>query len=276
MSEEKCPYPKNKVKYNIYANNGMITKIWGPGLWTGLHSITFGYPIKPTPEEKEYYKNFFILVGYVLPCKYCRESYQKFISSGCSKLNDQALENRESLTRWLYYLHEEVNKKLCIDYGVTFEDIRNRYESYRAKCSHNTGATGCIIPMDLKAESYKKSFMKDAPVIPIEIIKYFIGYAKLRNLSDEILKMESLKQFYLKKDTNEWILRNEFCVDLIQKMRIEGLPSLEIDGEFKGLPTIDELKLILNFSSNLNRDELFNIIPKLPNKGNFKYYKLTK
>ena len=38
---------------DLNANNGLITKIWGPPAWEFLHSITFGFPISPTPEQKE-------------------------------------------------------------------------------------------------------------------------------------------------------------------------------------------------------------------------------
>ena len=38
-------------------NNGLITKIWGPGAWEFLHSVTFGYPVSPTDEQKQYYKD---------------------------------------------------------------------------------------------------------------------------------------------------------------------------------------------------------------------------
>ena len=50
-------------------NNGLITKIWGPGLWSALHCITFGYPVNPTEKHKQDYKRFFTIVGDILPCK---------------------------------------------------------------------------------------------------------------------------------------------------------------------------------------------------------------
>ena len=31
---------------------------WGPGGWTFLHTITFNYPLDPTNEDKERYRNF--------------------------------------------------------------------------------------------------------------------------------------------------------------------------------------------------------------------------
>ena len=41
------------------SNNGLITKIWGPDIWSALHSISFGYPINPSQDQKDKYKTFF-------------------------------------------------------------------------------------------------------------------------------------------------------------------------------------------------------------------------
>ena len=43
-------------------NNGLMTKIWGPSGWEFLHSVSFGYPIEPTAEQKKIIKIFFIVL----------------------------------------------------------------------------------------------------------------------------------------------------------------------------------------------------------------------
>jgi hypothetical protein len=91
------------------SNNGMMTKIWGPGLWVGLHCISFGYPIKPTDEQKQKYKDFFTLIGDVLPCGYCRTSYKQFIENGNTKLTNEVMESRDNLTKWLKNSPNSIN-----------------------------------------------------------------------------------------------------------------------------------------------------------------------
>jgi len=269
------------------ANNGLITKIWGPPAWEFLHSITFGYPINPTPEQKEAYKDFFIRVGDILPCKYCRESYKKFISKGNTKLTDKVLENRESLTNWFYLIHEQVNQKLGVSYGVTYEDICDKYESYRAKCSKKKvkKEKGCITPLDEKAESYKNAYNKNCPLIPFNISKQFKYYAKLRGLGKEefyylekIKDKEDLTKLMDDKCCSMWCKRNKECNEIIKDMRLFGKDSLEKEGRWEGLPTIDELKLILRFSSNLTSEVLTNLVLKLPsrNPGIKKIYRLVR
>jgi hypothetical protein len=273
---------------NDNSNNGLITKIWGPGLWLGMHSISFGYPKEPTEEQKKNYKEFFILMGNVLPCSYCRDSYKKFISTGNTELTDDVMKNRESLTRWLYNLHEAVNKKLDVDYGVTYDDVVKRYESYRAKCNKDDDqpAKGCMMPLDKKAQCYKVAYNVDCPLVHPGIVRKFLNYARIRGLCDDELALIDKFENSLKmhqKDSDEWCQRNKECRKIITSMRSEGINSLEKEGEWINLPTVEELKLMMRLSSNLSNSELLSLIPKLPhniqtggqyNKG--KRYRLVK
>ena len=253
-------------------NNGLITKIWGPSGWEFLHSVTFGYPINPTEEQKINYKNFFYNIGEVLPCKFCRNSYKDFINNEII-LTDKDLENRESLTKWFFNLHNRVNKKLKVEYNTKYEDIVERYESYRSKCGKiDKKKKGCITPLNLKSSSYKIANYKESPFIPVDLSKKFIKYAKLRNLDNEHFKFLNLcknKNNITKiSDNNDNICinRNIYTRNIINKMREEGIPSIETEGKYIGLPTVDETKLILSMSSNLNLDELKDISEKLPGK----------
>ena len=264
------------------ANNGLITKIWGPPAWDFLHSVTFGYPLEPTNEQKKWYRDFFVKVGDILPCKYCRDSYKMFIKTGESKLTDESMNNRKTFTKWFYLLHNRVNEKLGVDYGVTYEDVVNKYESYRASCSKkvNKDQKGCIVPLDKKAESYKKAYMKDCPLLPYDTVKYFVKYAELRGLNDKHFKFlnkirstNDLSSYMSNKCCDFWCNRNSECSTIIKDMRLYGTKSLEKDGKWNGLPTVDELQLILRFSSNLSNNDLIKIIPKLP--GYKKKYKLV-
>ena len=89
--------------------NGMMTKVWGPPGWFFLHSVTFGYPDEINPENVDrvrHYANFFNSLGHVLPCKYCRNSYNEYISE---LPVENFLNSRKDLTLWLYLIHNKVN-----------------------------------------------------------------------------------------------------------------------------------------------------------------------
>lgn len=268
---KKCDKMNNTIDDNNI-NNGLITKIWGPALWTSLHSITFGYPVNPTKDQMHDYYNFFKLVGKIMPCKYCRESYQIFINEGNTKLTINDLKNRDSLTKWLYNVHNAVNDKLGVYYGVTFNDVQNRYESYRAKCSKDNKLQikGCVTPLNDKQLSYKMANYKECPIIPVYIAKELEYYGNIRGIIDEYFINEYKKNMknYKKHgnlNCNKWYDRNIECNKLISEMRVSGISSIESDGVYKGLPTIHEMKLILKMASNLSIDELYDVL-KIWNK----------
>lgn len=247
-----------------------MTKIWGPPMWLSLHTISFDYPLNPTEEDKNNYKKFFESLGDVLPCSFCKNSYKKFITKGITKLDDSALQNRESLTKWLYYVHEAVNKKLGVDYGVSYDDIVRKYESFRIAChkkNKNMEGKGCNAQIGKRKDSYKIAYLKECPIIPIKMAKHFIKYGRMRGLDESNFSI--INNF---KNNNQnvcqkpklWEKRNEECTEIIKKMREEGIKSLESDGKWKGLPTIEELQLIMRLSSNLSKEKLIEIIKQLP------------
>jgi hypothetical protein len=244
--------------------NGLITKIWGPHFWETLHCVSFGYPLEPTEQNKKDYMDFYISVKNVLPCKYCRDSYEKFIlSEDETKITDRDLKNRDSLTKWVYKLHCRVNRKIGMDYNISFDDIEKKYESYRAVCVPK--AKSCNMPLNLKANSYINAELKHAPVMKIKFFDCIKKYAKLRGIdfSDEIKQILNLK-----RDSDIWKERDKYCWLLINKMRKKGLSSVEQTGNFKNLPTIYELKLMKMLSTNICCDEL-NTICKNINKLNY-------
>lgn len=114
------------------SNDGMLTYVWGPALWHSLHTMSFNYPVKPTNEQKEYYFNFFTQLQNVLPCKYCRDNYTKNLEK--LPLTSSRLKNRETFSRWLYEMHELVNKNLDKKSNLSYENVRDRYENFRSRC----------------------------------------------------------------------------------------------------------------------------------------------
>lgn len=230
-------------------HNGLITKIWGPHGWEFFHSITFGYPLKPTDQEKQDYLEYFTIIGKVFPCRYCRDSYQKFITDGDTILNMKTMESRETLTRWAYRLHNRVNNKLGTDYGTTYEEMYDKYESYRARCTHTE--KGCLMPLDIKAESYKKAEIQTAPIINVEYARMLIKHANdlgLHNYEYHVDRYNNIRD----KQCDLWKDRNKKCRTIIKYMRKKGINSLDING----LPTLEEMMLMSMLSSTLEHHQL--------------------
>jgi hypothetical protein len=103
---------------------------WGQALWHSLHSIAFSY----NPDiDKEHYYNFFKYLGYILPCQSCRDNYYKHFNEP-DMIN--ALETNESLFRWVYDLHNTVNKITNVPSAKwpSYNDVKEKYYKYKASC----------------------------------------------------------------------------------------------------------------------------------------------
>ena len=119
------------------SGNGFQTRIWGPALWFVLHIISFNFPVHPTEEQKLQYLMFFASLQHVLPCAACRASTQRFYLSGDTLLDMRVVQSRVALSKWLWRLHNRVNRRLHKPSRASFEKLGRSYESFRAVCDKN-------------------------------------------------------------------------------------------------------------------------------------------
>ena len=132
----------NDNDYN--SGDGMLTGVWGPALWHTLHTMSFNYPVKPSKEQKKYYKEFFTNLQNVLPCKYCRDNYK--VNLKTIPLTRKVLKNRDNFSRWVYDMHNLVNDRLGKKQKLTYDQVRDRYEHFRARCSSDIKANSKKAP----------------------------------------------------------------------------------------------------------------------------------
>jgi hypothetical protein len=130
---------KNKTKKSTYNNtdyrsgDGMLTSVWGPSLWHYLHVMSFNYPINPTNLQKQKYKQLLLNFQYTLPCKYCRMNLKKNFKN--FPLVNKIFENRNNFSRYIFNLHEQINKMLGKNSGLTYCEVRDNYEHFRSRCT---------------------------------------------------------------------------------------------------------------------------------------------
>jgi hypothetical protein len=122
----------------------MNTQFWGPDGWKLLHSVAQNYPKHPNPETVRLYTNFYESIKYVLPCIYCRNSYAEYIEELPVR---EFTKDRESMTRWMYEMHNKVNGKLrgqglLHESDPEYRDITHRYENYLKEV--NAGDCSCF------------------------------------------------------------------------------------------------------------------------------------
>lgn len=114
------------------SNDGMLTAIWGPGMWHFLHTMSFNYPISPNKEQQKQYFDFIYSLRHILPCGKCRANLAKNFKK--HPLTMDHMKNRQTFSKYIYGLHEVVNKMLGKKSKLTYEEVRERYEHFRSRC----------------------------------------------------------------------------------------------------------------------------------------------
>ena len=128
------------LKKSDYENdNGMLTTVWGPSLWHSIHTISFNYPVQPTKQEQTDYYKFIMSLEKVLPCKYCRQNFSKNMRAVNKRkrttLKRALARGRAGFSRYMYDFHNEVNVMLGKPITLTYKQVKERYENFRARCT---------------------------------------------------------------------------------------------------------------------------------------------
>jgi hypothetical protein len=133
----KCAAVEHKTgvfgESEFNSGDGMLTTVWGPSLWHTLHTMSFNYPVNPTIEDKKSYQRFICNLRHVLPCKYCRVNLKNNFKSLPPTM--KVMKNRETFSKYIYDLHELVNKMLKKKSNLSYCDVKMRYEHFRSRCT---------------------------------------------------------------------------------------------------------------------------------------------
>jgi hypothetical protein len=133
MNEKYNKTKKTYYKKDYESNNGMLVSIWGPSAWHFMHTMSFNYPVHPTNADKKHYRDYMLNLVNILPCGKCRKNLKEnFKKLPLKKIN---MRNRESFSRYVYDLHELVNHMLGKESGLSYLQIKERYEHFRARCA---------------------------------------------------------------------------------------------------------------------------------------------
>lgn len=113
----------------------MSPSSWGPPLWKLLHGLAeyLGNQYVPMMASDEAHEIVFILkdIEKIMPCALCRKHYQQYRKAHSIEHfhNMRGYQLRESVRKWLYNLHEEVNTSRDIQSNITLEMLPELYKS---------------------------------------------------------------------------------------------------------------------------------------------------
>lgn len=92
----------------VYFENEITLPFWSRATWKVIHYLAKNYPKKYDYEKAISYKAFIVCLQSLLPCGNCRNHLRK-------NLEDHPIDgyfySNETLYRWSYLLHEEVNRQ---------------------------------------------------------------------------------------------------------------------------------------------------------------------
>jgi hypothetical protein len=133
LRKKQKNYTAKYTESQYNSQNGFFPSVWGPATWLLLHTISFNYPNKPTDLQKKQYRDFVISLQNVLPCGKCRSNLSKNFKK--LPLTEADMKNRDTFSRYIYNFHEVVNTMLNKKSNLSYEEVHDRFELFRAQCS---------------------------------------------------------------------------------------------------------------------------------------------
>ena len=100
--------------------------VWGPRYWFFLHTIAHSYPTHPNEVTKRKYYDLIMNMPIFIP--------HSDIGNDFAEMLDKYpvtpyLDNRESFTRWVTFIHNKINHKLGKP-EITYLESLDLYKSY--------------------------------------------------------------------------------------------------------------------------------------------------
>lgn len=166
------PYKECLKKTQYISGDGMLTSVWGPPMWHFLHTMSFNYPNNPDEFNKNYdkknntkgykiqdhYIDFIVNLTHMLPCGSCRTNLVNNLDDlKFYKNKEKITKNRLNFSKFIYKLHNKVNKMLGKPKYKTYNYVRDKYESFRARCNNDTNVEKGCTELDVSLYKIKKS-----------------------------------------------------------------------------------------------------------------------
>ena len=109
---------------------GLDPNVWGPPMWFFLHTSAMCYPLRPNAVTKKKFYDFFQNLHLFIPIE--------AMGSNFSKLLDEYpiapyLDNRESLIRWVWFIHNKINQQIEKPQISLNDFYLKYYDAYKPK-----------------------------------------------------------------------------------------------------------------------------------------------
>lgn len=106
------------------------SEVWGPHYWFFLHTCGFTYPKYPNDITKKKFYNLLTNFSSYIPVEEIATYYDKMI---IEYPIEPYLDDRESLVRWIWFIHNKINERLEKP-KITLEEFYVSYfEKYKSR-----------------------------------------------------------------------------------------------------------------------------------------------
>jgi len=104
--------------------------VWGPHYWFFLHTLALSYPHYPNAVTKKKYYELIQNLPLFIPVESIGTSFEKLLDEYPVTAY---LDSRESLVKWLHFIHNKINEKLEKPKITLNEFYFRYYEEYKPK-----------------------------------------------------------------------------------------------------------------------------------------------
>ena len=105
-------------------------KIWGPHYWFVLHTIALTYPLYPNDTLKKKYYDLIQNLPIFIPISNMGNLFSKLLDIYPVT---PYLDSRESLIKWMHFIHNKVNLSLEIPEKSLQDSLHEYYKLYELK-----------------------------------------------------------------------------------------------------------------------------------------------
>ena len=104
--------------------------VWGPHFWFFLHTLAISYPHHPNAVTKKKYYELIQNLPLFIPVELIGNDFVKILDEYPVTAY---LDNRESLIKWMHFIHNKINEKLEKPKISLHEFYFRYYEEYKPK-----------------------------------------------------------------------------------------------------------------------------------------------
>ena len=149
-------------------------KIWGPPTWYIIHLLTFTFDKNLATD----YQKFLHCLRYLMPCIYCKKSYNEFLNQMPCDLS-----SKKNFIQWGINFHNRVNAKLHKP-PINLEKIMNNYLDKDGNVKVNNGIIFNFISLMVKTSLTREWQIINCQHLIMSLICIYPDLNKRNNLKN--------------------------------------------------------------------------------------------